>query len=139
MRAQVSLEYILLLCGFLGAFLLLLPSASNSFNSALFALDCANAKYFLSDFEEETAKLSILGTGSTGSVEARPFGEWVLEVNKGNASLTVFGKNNLKKDFSLSLRCTIAPFSEVFHERKILNLSKGRDRILIVHNYSEFE
>ena len=136
-NGQLSLEYILLLCGFLAGFLLLLPSASQAFNASIFALDVSNAKNFLDDFTGSVEKLSVMGNGSRLSVEARPFNKWVLEVSETSATITVFGKDTEPKKIFSKLPVSLVSFSETMTERKSFSFAKGNGKILIVHNYSE--
>ena len=139
MRGQLSLEYLLLLCAFFSAFLLVLPAASEAFNASLFAMDVSNAKAFLHDFRECIEKLSVLGDGSIVSIEARPLNEWKLAVSGAKAELDVLGEDGNRKLLSLAFSAHIAQFSETISSPKTLLLAKKHGQILIVSDYPKPE
>lgn len=76
MKAQVSIEYLLLLAAFFSFLLLIVPSMGGVYNAGIFGLDARNARSFLNSFESSVKRLSLFGDGSEEIVSAKILTLW---------------------------------------------------------------
>ena len=88
-RAQLSLEYMLLLAAFFSALLAFIPSISSLHANAVFASDVQNAQNFMNGLESASEKMLILGSGSQLALTARALTVWELGISGPKAILKV--------------------------------------------------
>ncbi len=123
-RAQLSLEYLLLLSAFFSVLLLLMPLIQQSYALALFGLDVRQAVSFSKEFAETAAQLSVLADNSALSIEARPLHEWTVSA-KGKKLVVSLRSESLGK--TKTIETTLVPdlfFEKSFREKTTLVLKK---------------
>ena len=131
-RAQLSLEYLLLLAAFFSCLLLFLPLLQKSYAAALFGIDARNASFFSESLAQASRELSVLGEGTAVSIGINPLNPWQISV-QGNRLLVsvssgVLGKT---KEFSAELSMPAASFSKEFSEKAALKVSKTSGLLVI--------
>jgi len=89
LRAQISLEFLLLLLAFLACFALLLPFYSSAYNAGIFALDSMNAKRFADSVKNSVEQLRFLGNGSSIEKTANPSLQWKIFSEKNTLFVSV--------------------------------------------------
>lgn len=129
MKAQVSLEYLLVLLAFFGAFALLLPFYSAAFSAGIFALDSMNAKRFSESIQDSVSKLIVLGNGSSIQISADPSLEWKIFSEK-NELFIALESNGVQKSFSVSFPNEINFSETVFSSEKGFLIKKDNGKIL---------
>ncbi len=88
-KAQVSIEFILLLAASL-AFISGIAAALSSLNdSALLAIDAQGAKSLSSEISSSARTLSLLGNGSEKKLPYSALGNWRISQNAGKAYVLV--------------------------------------------------
>ena len=98
-RAQLSLEYLLLLAACFAAFALLLPAAHNVYSSALFALDSKAAGLFAQQMQACVSEMRFLGDGSTMAVSARPLTAWLIQGDNDSLLVSVEAQGGSGRNF----------------------------------------
>ena len=88
-RAQLSLEYMLLLAAFFSALLVLMPAIASLHANAVFASDVQNAQNFMNGLESASEKMLILGNGSQLALTAKVLTAWELGISGPKAILKV--------------------------------------------------
>src|SRR3989338_5554173 len=88
-RAQLSLEYMLLLAAFFSALLVFMPVIAGLHANAVFASDVQNAQNFMNGLESASEKMLILGSGSQLALTARVLTLWQLNINGTKATLVL--------------------------------------------------
>ncbi len=96
-RAQLSLEYMLLLAAFFSAIMVFMPVIAGLHANAVFASDVHNAQNFMGGLESASGKMLILGSGSQIALNAQVLTSWELSISGTKALLTIksgnIGKN----------------------------------------------
>jgi hypothetical protein len=130
-RAQVSLEFLLVLLGFAACFAVLLPFYAAAYNASVFALDSMNAKKFADSVAGAVSELNSLGNGSGIVLSAEPFLEWKIFFEKNELLVSVQGRNaGAEKTFRV-LFPNSQDFVEVeFDSKKSFALEKIGGKIL---------
>ncbi|MBI2529924.1 MAG: hypothetical protein HYW05_02175 [Candidatus Diapherotrites archaeon] len=88
-RAQLSLEYMLLLAAFFSALLVFMPVIASLHANAVFASDVQNAQNFMGGLESASEKMLILGSGSQLELTAKVLTAWDLEISGPKAVLNI--------------------------------------------------
>ena len=78
-KGQLSLEFLLVMAGFVLALALFAPVALKSAKAALFAMEIQRAQEFLSEFKSEASQVSFLADGTVKEVKANALKEWLFE------------------------------------------------------------
>jgi hypothetical protein len=112
-KAQVSLEYMLLLCAFFAMLAFVLPVMIDSTNSFLSSSDVVLAKRIADEVNEEVSLFSFLADGSSKSFEYFPAKSIIVYSRKTSIVFEANGKEFLsdfastqffpKKEFSSKL------------------------------------
>ncbi len=133
--AQLSLEFLLLLCLSLSLSLVFFVALKHLFFTGLFALDVQNASAFLLETEKKSETLSLFGEGSFESLSANFFTQWELYSKDDYLFLEV-----TSKDLNLSKKLLVFPsvkiISPVLSKKKKLSIliERNEDFILIKDN-----
>lgn len=94
-RAQASLEYLLLLTVAVSMLALFLPLLSELKIQYLHSMEKKNVEHFLSRISHAQDVLSVLGNGSQLMLEAKPFQEWNIYSENENAVIEFTYAENL--------------------------------------------
>ncbi len=78
-RAQSSVEYLIVLAAFLAALSLLIAPLMQSYRAALFWMEVQEASSFLQRFESSVQTLSLMAPDSAQSIEFNASSTWLLE------------------------------------------------------------
>lgn len=133
-KAQLSLEYLLLLAVSLSIFAMLLPLLNTVYSAALFGLDSANAKAFSQELKESIGELSFQGNGAAIVFEATALAKWKL-VSEGNElHIFVVGPEGREKEFVVFFPNKPGLFSKTIEGKASFLLRKESGKILLEHN-----
>lgn len=133
-RAQLSLEYLLLLAAFFSVLLLVLPLIARTFELALFGFDSRQAVSFSKEFAETVAQLSILSDGSVLPVEATPMHDWIVSVSGGKLSVSLSSPELGKTKTIETGLVSVFSFKKSFGEKEVFLLKK-KNGALTVDSY----
>ncbi|MCD6478801.1 MAG: hypothetical protein J7L44_02835 [Candidatus Diapherotrites archaeon] len=112
-RAQVSLEFLLVVASALFVMLLIAPAIVAVSTRALHAAELTRAKLFASDLEFALRKLNAFSDGSELLLVCKPLTEWKFSLSSKNVTITVNGSTFLvnspisfasKMEFTISER-----------------------------------
>lgn len=130
-KAQLSLEYLLLLSAFFSVLLLLMPLIQQSYALALFGLDARQAVSFSKEFSETVAQLSVLADGSSLSIDAAPLGEWVVFARGKKLVVSIYSESLEKtKTIDATLVSNVF-FEKTFSEKTTIVLKKENSGLAI--------
>ena len=131
-RAQLSLEYLILLAAVLAVFSLLLPLLGQAYHASLFGLDSVNAKQFIQSLESTAQEMRFLADGSAKRIDASPITEWSVSCSGKNLGLTVKSSAlQEEKRFSAQLPNGIQLQPSSFTEPTAFLIRKAGGRVLI--------
>lgn len=133
-KAQVSLEYLLLLAALLSVFSVFLISAGNLYQLGLFAVDTRNAQVFSDQLENQIDLLGLLSDGSKKELPASPVSEWEIFYENGFVNVMVENKKlEQSKTFSFPTTSKIRIINSKigFGEKVILEKKSG---IVLIEN-----
>ncbi|MBS3058576.1 MAG: hypothetical protein J4478_04200 [Candidatus Diapherotrites archaeon] len=99
-KAQLSLEYLLLIAALLAATAIILPSITAFHNNAMLAIEAGKAKAFIEKIKSEGEKLMVF---EEGSIESKALGKEKIFERKANAVFEDFEAEG-KEKISLKLR-----------------------------------
>lgn len=88
-KAQLSMEFLLVMAGFVFVLALFMPVAVRTSKNALYALELEKARVFLSEFRSAARQASLLADGTASTVKASTLTEWRFSVASGEASVRV--------------------------------------------------
>ncbi len=88
-RAQLSLEYMLLLAAFFSAIMVFMPVIAGLHANAVFASDVQNAQNFMNELQSASEKMLILGSGSQITANAKVLTVWELSISGTKALIKV--------------------------------------------------
>jgi len=88
-KAQLSMEFLLVMAGFVFVLALFTPVAVRASKNALYALELEKARAFLSEFKSAAGQASLLADGTACNVKAHALAEWNFNVIGGTASVTI--------------------------------------------------
>ncbi|GEM_PF-2495012 len=133
-RAQLSLEYLLLLAAFFSVLLLMLPLIQRAYALALFGFDARQAESFSRDFAQKARQLSILSENSVLSIEIQPLQEWQISAS-GKKLVVSFGSKQLGKTKTIEteLFADFALFEKTASGKTVLVLEK-KGGLLVVNS-----
>jgi len=131
---QLSLEYLILLAAALFAFAVLLPLLNQTYEAALFGLDCASAKSFASSLKHSVAGMSVQADGASKILEASPVGEWQLSSLGSQLAIEVQGPGGASKIFHVAFPGQLTFPKTALSGPAKLRLSKNKGKILL-ENY----
>jgi len=131
---QLSLEYLILLAAALSAFAVLLPLLSQTYDAALFGLDCASARSFANGLQHSIADMSIQADGASKILEASPVGQWRLSSKEKELAIEVQGPGSASKIFHVTFPGRLHFPRTILPRQTKLRLSKSQGRILL-ENY----
>ncbi|MDD5148357.1 MAG: hypothetical protein PHH08_02735 [Candidatus ainarchaeum sp.] len=130
-RAQVSLEFLLVLLGFSAVFAALLPFYSGAYSAGLFALDAFNAKQFAGSVESSVSELKALGNGSGRILVAEPHSKWKIFSEKDSLFVVLEDKKTGKtREFEVLFPNSIGFGALEFDSKKTFVVEKTGGNIL---------
>lgn len=133
-KGQLSLEFLLLMAGFLSILLLFMPLMNQAYNLGIFGIESVNAKNFAESFSQKTGELNFFADNSVMELEANPFAEWIVSVDKNTVSVKIENTElNVEKIFSEDLAVSIDSFSEKISKKTVFVLKKADGKISITH------
>ena len=131
-KAQVSLEYLILLAGFFSVLALIIPQTIKLFEASVFALDAKNASAFSQEISAAINELSILEDGSIKSISFSPLLEWNISAQNNSIQIEVINEKIAKnKVFSIQTNTDLFSFNKNFSSKSSIKLSKKEGKILI--------
>ncbi|MFH1663683.1 MAG: hypothetical protein ABH986_02655 [archaeon] len=130
MKAQASLELILLMSVFFSVMLLFTPVISKTFFLGIYALDALKAKDFSDSFSAASAELNSMSTESSLSITAEPLLEWRVKADSNSLEATVLLEKYGKKKTFFSGQFNLVPFEHSFSEKTVFVLTKTEQGIL---------
>lgn len=133
-KAQLSLEYLLLLSAFFSVLLLLMPLVQKTYALALFGFDVRQAVSFSKEFAETVAQLSVLSDNSSLSIEARPLHEWAVSAKGKKFAVSVRSESLGKTKTIETTLVSDLFFEKVFSEKTTLVLRK-ENALLAIDSY----
>ncbi|MDO8537364.1 MAG: hypothetical protein Q7S21_00605 [archaeon] len=133
-KAQVSLEFLILLAGFFSVLAITIPASINLFEVSVFALDARNASIFLEQISSTVEELSILEDGSLKTLSFNPMLEWRIVLQNNEIRIEVFGeKIGKQKSFLFRTNENLSAFSQTFSSKSKIVVSKI-DGIISIKN-----
>lgn len=129
-KAQLSLEFLLVMAAFILALSVFAPLAVKTTKIALFALEVQRARSFLSDYSNAAFYADIYADGTTKQIRSSTVNEWLLKVENGNAELTL-SSESLEKTVVLNSKIpfTVAPSNHSLNDSFTLRLEKESGKI----------
>ncbi|MBS3057561.1 MAG: hypothetical protein J4415_02930 [Candidatus Diapherotrites archaeon] len=135
-RAQLSLEYMLLLAAFFSALLVFMPVIAGLHANAVFASDVQNAQNFMNGLESASEKMLILGSGSQLALTARVLTLWQLNINGTKATLVLTSESAGKsKTFETELAVPLELDQKTFTSGFSMLLKNENGKITIAYPY----
>jgi hypothetical protein len=125
-KAQVSLEYLLLLAAFFSAFAVLLPVISDSAKNFLYASDVVLAKRISSEVTEQVSLMAFLGDGSAKKFEYFP-SKSIVVFSRGNG--VVFSAQG--KEFFSDCGSPQLLVKQEFEANFSVSLSRDNGRVVV--------
>ncbi|MCX6802604.1 MAG: class III signal peptide-containing protein [Candidatus Diapherotrites archaeon] len=136
-KGQLSLEFLLIMAGFVLALAVFAPVALKSAKAALFAMEAQRAQAFLSEFSSEARQVSFLGEGTVKEVKANALKEWLFEAGNGTAKITVESEAlGREKTFSEKIPAEVLEFSGKINGKMALRLAKS-ETVVVVSSIDE--
>lgn len=89
MRAQISLEYIIILSALFSVILVFMPMISETYEAGLFAIDVLNAKTFSNNFSNSLSELNFFSDGARKTFEINPLNTWEIECKNRVLKITI--------------------------------------------------
>jgi len=134
-KAQLSLEYLLLIAALLAATAIILPSITAFHNNAMLAIEAGKAKAFIEKIKSEGEKLMVFEEGSSSEISAFPSLEWRLKASEERIEVRVESKAlGKEKVFERRANAIFEDFEAEGKEKISLRLRKEGGKILIVNN-----
>ncbi|MFH1235184.1 MAG: class III signal peptide-containing protein [Candidatus Diapherotrites archaeon] len=131
-KGQLSLEFLLIMAGFVLALAVFAPIALKSAKAALFALEVQRAQDFLSEFKSSASVVSFLADGTVKEVKANALKEWLFEAGNGTAKITVESEAlGRKKTLSEKIPACVPEFSKKINGKTALRLEKSGGSVLL--------
>ncbi len=125
-RAQLSLEFLLVMAGFVLALALFVPVAIKTSKSALYSMDALRARNFLSEFSSNAITISFHADGSVKEFVPKPAREWRFSAGNSIATLTLQSKAvNRSSSFTVSIPAEVEEFNCTLSKGKILRMEKS--------------
>lgn len=134
MRAQVSLEYMIVLSALFSVILIFMPMLSETYDAGLFAIDVLNAKQFSNDFSNSLSELNFFSDGAKKTFEINPLNTWALKCK--NKILTIKITNS-KTSHEKVITCKIPDnitFNSLISEKTKITIEKRFSKISIKHS-----
>lgn len=92
-KAQISLEFLIVLAIAIAAMCLILPSASRAYGKSIKAIDLANAKLFASELKNSIQLMEQLSEGSEIELRCNPLQDWNFSIRPGIIVISVNGSD----------------------------------------------
>lgn len=89
MRAQISLEYMIILSALFSVILVFMPMISETYDAGLFAVDVLNAKNFSNNFANSLSELNFFSDGARKTFEINPLNIWEIECKDRVLKITI--------------------------------------------------
>lgn len=124
-KAQISLEFLLVMAGFLLALALFMPVAIRTSKNAFYSVDALKARSFLSDFRSSAFSISFHSDGSVKEFAPRPARRWQFNAGNSRASVSLKSKTaNHTSLFTASIPAEVEEFNCTLSKGKILRMEK---------------
>lgn len=131
-KAQLSLEFLLVMAGFVLALTLFVPIAIKSSKAVLFAIEIERANEFLSEFESSASQISFLSNGTIKEIKTNARNEWLFKASNGVAKITIKSDSlGIEKTISKSIPLEVQEFIQKFKGESILRIEKYNDSLLL--------
>jgi len=134
LKAQISLEYLLLLAVLFGSFAIIAPKILESYNAMVFASDVQNAKAFCEKLSSTIEKTGFFENSSSESLKAFPELKWKLMASRNEIKVQV-ESNALQKIKELKCNAGIAveTFEQDFTKSFTVKVQKASGKVSIVN------
>ncbi|MDO8648058.1 MAG: hypothetical protein Q7R70_06640 [Candidatus Diapherotrites archaeon] len=134
-KAQVSLEYLLLLAVLFGSFAMIAPKILESYNAMVFASDAQNAKAFCEKLSSTIEKTGFFENASSERIKAFPELKWILLASGSEVKIRVESKTLEKiKEVKCNSKVEVAEFEQSFTKAFSLRVQKAGGKVSIVNN-----
>lgn len=131
-KAQLTLEYLILLGAILSAFAFITPQIAKFYNAAVFAIDSRNAEILAEKIAGNAEKLSMFEESSIESIKAKPNLKWKLSIEGNKINVLVESKGMEKeKEISRQAKAELEAFEGVFVKEFRLGMKKESGKILV--------
>lgn len=133
-KAQVSLEYLIVLAALISVILVFMPLIIETQKAGIFALDVMKAESFSKSFANSLSEMRLLGEGTKKVFELEPLGVWEISCEKGILTLKVKSRE-IKNEKILMQEFSSASdklkFSFLIEKRAYLTIEKSSAGISI--------
>gem|GEM_PF-1665534 len=124
-RAQLSLEFLLVMAGFVMALALFTPVAVRASKNAIYSMETLKAREFLSGFRSAAMAISFLSDGSAKELALNPTGEWQFSAGNSKATLSLNSKTlNRSDSFTVSIPAEVKEFNCTLSRGNTLRVEK---------------
>ena len=121
----MSLEFLLVMAGFVLALALFIPVAVRASKNAIYSMEALKAREFLSGFRSSAMAISFLSDGSAKELALNPVREWQFSAGNSKATLSLKSKAlNRSDSFTVSIPSEVKEFSCTLSRGKALRLEK---------------
>ncbi|MBU2100347.1 hypothetical protein KKG83_01810 [Candidatus Micrarchaeota archaeon] len=124
MKAQISLELLLLMSVFFSVLLLFSPLISKTFYSGIYSLDVIKAKSFSDSFSVAVKELNSMSNDSKITVTAKPLTKWKVSSEENFLKITVFLEKYEKEKTFSEKQLNLLSFEAFFSEETVFILTK---------------
>lgn len=134
-KAQVSLEYLLLLAVLFGTFAMLSPKILEAYNAMVFASEVQNAKSFCERLSSTIEKTGYFENSSSQTIKAFPQLKWNLKAFENEVQVEVESRQLEKaKELKCKINAKVQGFEQSFSKAFELRVLKQNGLVLIVNN-----
>lgn len=129
-NAQLSIEFLLVMAGFVMALVVFTPVAIRASKSALYVVEGEKAKAFLSEFRNSALQALFLSDGTVKEISVNARADWQFTVGSGKASVTVKSESlGREKTYTVSVPGELPDFSVAFKGKKTVRMEKSNSLI----------
>lgn len=131
-RAQVSLEYLIVVGAFLSMVLVFMPLLVQTYYLGLFGTDSVKAEKFVYHFKSAVDELAVLGDGSRVELAVNPINEWELRIAANSLSVKVKSSElGSEKTFEVELKPIVGSFSKTISAETTFLIEKQNGKISV--------
>lgn len=134
-KAQISLEYLLLLAVLFGSFAMIAPKILESYNAMVFASDIQNAKAFCEKLSSTIEKAGFFENSSSESLKAFPELKWTLLASGNEIKVQVESKALERiKELKCNSKVEVAEFEQSFTKAFSVKVQKTGGKVSIIND-----
>lgn len=127
-KAQISLEFLIVLAIAIAAMCLILPSASRAYGKSIKAIDLANAKLFASELKSSIQLMAQLSEGSELELRCNPLQDWNFSIRPGLIIISASG-SDINVDTAFKIISSTSNFS--LNKTSCFLLKREKDAIFL--------